>query len=163
MLRPTKQFLPCSRAWRIWLLVTIPGVQANAHLTAHPGFSSLSLRHDSERHKNIHSIIVKLGGRRDRSFFLFEQALGLALFTHTHKRRSAHVCTVFCVLRSAVAFGQGLGYFYYVLIKLSFDSPLFTSLISCSLGFLALWQAATYLGVREVNQANSVCDSRLPR
>lgn len=95
--------------------------------------------------------------------FFFSSKLWVWPFSHTHKRRSAHVCTVFCVLRSAVAFGQGLGYFYYVLIKLSFDSPLFTSLISCSLGFLALWQAATYLGVKEVNQANSVCDSRLPR
>jgi hypothetical protein len=94
--------------------------------------------------------------------FSFRASFGFGPF-HTHKRRSAHVCMVFCVLRSAVAFGQGLGYFYYVLIKLSFDSPLFTSLISCSLGFLALWQAATYLGVREVNQASSVCDSRLPR
>jgi hypothetical protein len=161
MLRPTKQFLPCSRAWRIWLLVTIPGVQANAHLTAHPGFSSLSSSRQraTQKHSQYH---CQTWWKAGSVLFSFRASFGFGPF-HTHKRRSAHVCMVFCVLRSAVAFGQGLGYFYYVLIKLSFDSPLFTSLISCSLGFLALWQAATYLGVREVNQANSVCDSRLPR
>ncbi|KAH8642286.1 hypothetical protein IG631_05228 [Alternaria alternata] len=64
MMRPTKQFLPCSRAWRIWLLVTIPGVQANAHLTAHPVTSVAGLARQGA--KELHQFAAS-SRRRSRS------------------------------------------------------------------------------------------------